>query len=509
MYTKSIIKLCFILQVMLCSIGAAQPVSLKSEYLSPMISAHGTLGAAWLPEVRLVSSQKVIEDEDLSLILRPEIDRQLSYLVGNVHGLEGGVALHTAKVSDIQAVEDLEGGLTRYRYTAELEMVLVNELAPSHGESISLSMIIPEQVDDESTFSIFDRYGADCNPNPHRSYQPENYWYYFRPRAYYCPLSEGAVDDPLMMDVELIFEVGAAEKHNISPKYEAYWSDGRLVVTAVYALVGGLLGEQGQENYEMVFKELIREYGAPSEINDGSLLESSRLDTNTPVVHATFETPRGPLEVHLFLINSLDTPSHHEGDELMGFVAEYNKLTQYSDLVIYNGHARYGSDNAKLNALGQAQPKHYQLFFVNTCGSYTYGLPRVKSLYESLNQDTEYPKAYLDLILNGMPAMGHEIAYMNLRYIKALVTAEESYFEILQSLYAKQQMLVLTDRASSSKGDAGAQGSTVTSSLRTVESVKPATSQGCDLPAGRSDHFALVLAVFVLIFRRLLSRGVA
>ena len=36
------------------------------------------------------------------------------------------------------------------------------------------------------------------------------------------------------------------------------WRDDKLIVTAVYALVGGLLAEQGQEAYQMVFKDLVR-----------------------------------------------------------------------------------------------------------------------------------------------------------------------------------------------------------------------------------------------------------
>ena len=52
-----------------------------------------------------------------------------------------------------------------------------------------------------------------------------------------------------------------------------------------------------------------------------------------------------------------------------------------------------------------------------------------------------------------MPAMGHEIAYMNLRYINALIQAQESYQSILKDMYSKQQMLVLSSRGIDAKND--------------------------------------------------------
>ena len=490
---------------MLCSTveSAAQEVnSLSVGSDRSVISAHGVNGEAWLPEVTIISSAKVSSQEDLYATLKPEIERQLSYLIGNIHGLEGGAALHEATISDLQALEDLESGETRYRYTAELDIVLAHQQVISAEEALSLPMILPERVDDQSLRALFDRYSRDCNPNPHKSYSSEHYWYYFRPRAFYCPLREGADGHPSLISAELSFTPRVEQLSERSPKYEAYWSDGRLVVTSVYALVGGLLGEQGEENYEMVFKELIREYGEPIKINDESVLGRSFVGLDKPVIHATFTTPRGPLEIHLFLINSLDTPSHREGDDLSSFVETYNELTRVSDLVIYNGHARYGSDNAKLDAIGQAQAQHHQLFFVNTCGSYTYGLPRVEAMYRELNQEAERPDQYLDLVLNGMPAMGHEIAYMNMRYINALVTAEESYLSILESLYPKQQMLVLSSPSAPSKADLGRAGGGEMSSLRTLEPIEPSRAQGCDAKTRhRSGLIYMIVALLLLILR--------
>lgn len=409
-----------------------------------VISAHGVSGRAWLPEVELIVPEIEHHEYDLLSTLKPQIISQLKYIVGQFNGLEGGLELHTLKISDLQKKAALAGGFTIYRYTAEFNAILSPTNLADLKQTTTLSVFLPKSVDPVSLTELYHQYGKDCVPNPFGQYSAESYWYYFRPQAYYCPLNQPEYDSTAKLySTNVYFDPVYQEQAEIMPNYEAMWKDNRLVVTAVYALVGGLLAEQGQESYQMVFQDLVRTYGTPISINKMSLLNAQRIDIDTPVIEAEFVTEHGILEVHLFLINSLDQPSHFEGDSLTSFFSDYNRLTQESDLIIYNGHARYGSNNSKLDALGQLTPSKHQLFFVNTCGSYTYGLPRLTKLSKDLNQAELYPSSYLDLVLNAMPAMGHEIAFMNLSFIHALVHQEDSYYSLLQRLYPKQQMLVL------------------------------------------------------------------
>ena len=439
--------LIYVITAFICLSGttsAAEDVEQQMMVERPLISAHGRVGRAWLPEVMIIADDIQADEEELFDALEPEIRKQLRYLVGNLHSVEGGLELHRAEISDVERVEKLADGQVRYRYSVSVNAVISKnpsiDLSGDH-----LSVVLPKRSDEEGLRAFFDQFGADCIPNPHKTYDAEHYWYYFRPLAYYCPLAtERAEEIETAFVTDVYFEEDRSETSDISPRYQDMWRDGKLEITAVYALVGGLLGEQGQEAYQMVFKELIRTYGTPLYIHDESLLNAGRLDIDRPVIHAIFETPKGPLEVHLFLINSLDEPSHEEGDPLQNFNEEYHQLMQVSDFMIYNGHARYGSDNAKLDQLGSVRSDHYQLFFVNTCASYNYGLPRIRGAYQKANQHTAQPDAFLDLILNAMPAMGHEIAYMNSYYINALVEGRASFKTLLADLYPKQQMLVLS-----------------------------------------------------------------
>ena len=430
--------------------SSAQNESDDSAPVKTMIatSIHGVAGVISLTEVPLIAPDVSSDSSELERELRPEIHRQLQYLVGNLHGIEGGLELHDAHIFDVEKLEKLEEDLARYQYSAEINGVIVKSSAPAPGERADIRVFLPERTDDASIQSLFDDYSADCVPNSLRTYKSETYWYDFRPNAFYCPLSDWDVEvhPEHLIKMMMTFEAAPLTTVETYPEYDAVWSDGKLVVTGVYALVGGLLAEQGQESYQIVFEEMVRTYGAPISINDPTLLDLNHIGTDTPVIDATFETPRGPLEVHLFLINSLDTPSHKEGDALKSFVKDYNELSKTSDLIIYNGHAHHGADNARLDAIGVFAPERYQVFFVNTCASYTYGLPRVRQRILDLNQDMPDPEAFLDMIVNGMPAMGHEIAYMNQRYIKALVDAKDSYQTILSDMYAQQQMLVLYDQ---------------------------------------------------------------
>ena len=439
-YVALSLSLCAGLEV--SSASAEEEVT--SRDITRAISLHGVTGTLTLPKVTLIAPDRDLADLEQQAEVRAEVSEQLRYLVGNLNGLEGGLELHRAEMNDLEKVELLDDESALYRYSAEINAVVKSsESAPS--EVTQIRGYLPARVDPQGLEAVFSTYGADCVPNSLRSYDPEVYWYDFRPNAFYCPLAgaAGGADLKHVVAVDMTLRAAPEIDTPLYPRYREFWRDGRLVVTAVYALVGGLLAEQGQEGYQMVFEEMVRTYGEPTSMNRPELLNDDHLDTDTPVIHATFETPRGPLELHLFLINSLETPSHVEGDDLSQFVEEYNELSSVSDFMIYNGHAHHGADNARLDELGIFAPRKHQLFFVNTCASYTYGLPQVQRRVLDLNRGEESPHEYLDMVVNAMPAMGHEIAYMNQRYIKALVSAEESYQSILADMYAQQQMLVL------------------------------------------------------------------
>ena len=511
----------YLLSVVLCAICVEPPVCIAFDkaqnsaqdsiqdhvqnHSRTVISVHGISGQLQVTEAFLLTEDHHIVEKNLIDILSPQINLQLKYLVGQIHGLEGGLELHKTQINELEKVEVLASGLAIYRYTATINAVLSSSWVINASESLSMSVYLPRQVDELSLKKIYDLYVKDCIPNPHRSYADTNYWYYFRPQAYYCPLREQHEGSSLISDqfinVDLVFTPNPQPNKELFPQYKEMWRDNRLVVTAVYALVGGLLGEQGQEAYQMVFKDLVRSYGEPIKINDESLLNRSILDVDTPFIEATFATPKGPLEVHLFLINSLDQPSHIEGGALNDFRARYNALTQTSDFIIYNGHARYGSDNAKLDALGETLAQHHQLFFVNTCASYTYGLPNATKRAFEANSAEARPNEYLDLIVNAMPAMGHEIAYMNLRYINALTKAQESYQSILEDMYSKQQMLVLTSRGIDAKNDLVNQNfNQEQAELHMGE--KQQVSSGCDATqntAARMPYYALIVLFLVFI----------
>ena len=493
----------YILSLIFCLIQLSPMVCLAFETIPSTqripISVHGVSGQLDIIESFLIAEE--IDSQDLVKALRPQINLQLKYLVGQIHGLEGGLELHLTKINELEKLESLSNGLARYRYTATINAVLSSAWVLSSDESLSLSLYLPKQVDELSLKAIYDRYSSDCIPNPHRSYADTNYWYYFRPQAYYCPLREQQQASEQLISIDLIFTPHPKQTSEVYPRYDSMWSDGKLVVTSVYALVGGLLGEQGQEAYEMVFKDLVRTYGTPIEINNESLLNRAILDIDTPIIEATFTTPKGPLEVHLFLINSLDKPSHYDGDELTNFIDHYNALTQVSDLVIYNGHARYGSDNTKLDAIGTSLAQHHQLFFVNTCASYTYGMPNSTQRVYEVNQEKTRPSDFLDLIVNAMPAMGHEIAYMNLRYINALVLAQESYQSILKDMYPKQQMLVLSSQDNDLKNDrVQSDPAQVEAELRIA---KGQSASGCDAHKNSACMpFYILLILFLIVTRR-------
>ena len=481
------------------------------------IAMHGTAGRAVLNHLTLIAPD-FPDTETLSVDLRPYMHKQLQYLVGNLHGFEGGVELHNFEIITLQkqdlsslALDSLEEGLASYQYSVAVDALILSSLAPEAGQSKIFPVFLPQKVDEVSLKALFDTYGPDCNPNPHKSYKAQTYWYDFRPQAYYCVLNQSTdLNPPYLIQTDMHFTAFTSQKQEISPDYQAIWSDGKLVVTAVYALVGGLLGEQGQEGYQQVFKDLVRTYGKPSYINHDFLVDARRIDIDTPVIDALFDTPRGPLEVHLFLINSLENPSHVDGDELETFVEDYNVWTQQSDLVIYNGHAHHGRDNANLDALGVFSPNHYQIFYVNTCASYTYGLPRIQEQYRLLNQETVHPRGFLDLVVNGMPAMGHEIASMNGRYIHALVEAQESYPRLLEGMYSKQQMLVLYNQDAPSLVSKSDQSSVLNDSnssrFTSVDvdqnQLKSIRQSGCQLGSSSSSHHLWIGLMMLMFFLR-------
>ena len=191
------------------------PNSLRDQ----IISAHGTAGRAWLPHVELIAENLDEEGDLLLASLQPQIERQLKYLVGQFHGLEGGVELHQIEITDVRKQHVLDQVLAQYRYSVEMNAILAKTVIPKGSERTQLSFWLPNRVNDENLTMIFDEYHRDCVPNPHKSYSEDHYWYYFRPSAYYCSLNQPDLkESDGVTRVELLFDPIIARTESTGPR---------------------------------------------------------------------------------------------------------------------------------------------------------------------------------------------------------------------------------------------------------------------------------------------------
>lgn len=409
----------------LSACGRSEPIASEVAF----DSAHAVALDGVIPEGRIVTGPFGL------LGIRGEIEAQLRFAVGQLNGMNAAPDLERLELS-LHGSRLRPDGRTEVSYAASLVVSWPRETP--FPESVTL--VLPAGGDWGAQLAFLARYGkedgaASCLAAGAHDVSIRNFWYHYRPAAVACPLKEARSGDAdLVARLPLALALSRRNTEGKAPEYAKVWEDGALLVTAVFSKdKAGSTDDWdgGVAAYLELHDSLVARYGPPSSTNlaPGEAPSAARDD-----IRLVFPTAAGPLDVHIYLIESL-------GRVDAAFRRKYGERTRRSDLVAYSGHSDLGANIRALARLGSVVAGQYQIFFVNGCDTFVYVDRALHDARQRANPAAG-PDKYLDVISNAMPAYFSESADGVLAVVDGLVGRTKTYGEILSGFPADQRAAV-------------------------------------------------------------------
>jgi hypothetical protein len=425
---------------------ACGPVFGESVATDELSSVHARAAMGQITAGIVVGPDLKAEAPDFAVQAEALVREQLRYSVGFLNGRKGAPSLQRTKITSVTRVGAAGPGLAQYKYSAELSLILGH--SPENDAAKELEMLLPAQVDTAFLTGFLARYKVDCVSNLRDKPTLETFFYYYRPEAFFCPITQSKkpLDTASVQHVKLALE-SQPEGPTTYPEYDAIWNDGKLVYTGVFMQVDGAFGDIGRESYGSTVRELTETFGVPTiEVPKGMTAKDLANQVRAVNVQPSelalrFASPKGPVEVHLYLLAKLTEPEVSVPD----FANRYGASVENSDLVAFSGHASYGLDVERFSKLGRFKSGQYQMFLLNACDSFAYEAPVLREAHLAINKAAAAPASFFDLVVNAMPAPAHEIPGVTMSFVRAFAEGKQSYKEILATINEEQRAVVLYD----------------------------------------------------------------
>jgi hypothetical protein len=420
---KLIAGLCLILTAAACSSELPQSSKIKYD-AAYSIALNGK-----------IAEGKILSPSDDLFTIKSLIRNQLYYTVGQLNGYDGVADLSKNQVK-ISSVTPASGDSGNFVVTYQATLFVSWDKGTPVPESLALTMpVLPTEEGIDRFMTI---YAQDCRDD--FSHEPEsgNFWYYYRPKAFGCLLSDPqhVASESVVTRFPMTFEPSTEQTSGKSPEYGKIWEDGKLVATTIFAYNKPEEDHQydvATYAFNSFYRGLIQQYGKPIS-SVPALAEGEVPGPNTDRIELVFQTPRGQLDIGMMLVDGIRALT----TEQMDF---YSRRTQNSDFVSYSGHSGLGANIRALTRLGTFVPNQYQLFFINGCDTFAYVDDALREAHAAVNPEFGADK-FFDVITNSMPSYFHANAEGNLTIIDSLIKTTATYREILGAIDPAQRAVV-------------------------------------------------------------------
>lgn len=353
---------------------------------------------------------------------RKAIVSQLFYMIGALT-TEYGANGQVGRVETTDVSETIEGSLKRISYTAKLPVAWPKSVrVPS-----TYPIVLPRDVTKLDAFSV--KYDGTCGKS---KYGPETFWHDFNPNQQGCHNDEA---DTVTTIARVTPSSNVTEGNY--PEYAKVWEDGTLQAVAIfgYADKGGAndLGENAFNDFVTKTKDLIEGATSRENLKSASIFKDVTLAGTVKV-----QGSDRMVTVTALLIDAL----RESGPD---FARRYEPLSESADLVIYNGHSALSLNTNALARMGKVAPKHYQLFFFNSCDTYAYLDTKLFERRRDVNgTDDPMGTRYLDVATNVLPSYFVNYASSSVAFLRALLRRDtpQSYNQIMSVLPSDQVVVV-------------------------------------------------------------------
>jgi hypothetical protein len=365
---------------------------------------------------------------DVSWNDQQTIQDQLLYTIGHLNEDRSVGRLDALTLSNIQ--KTTENGKTKITYHAVLPV--------AWGSKTNLpktyEFTLPKDVSQAGQQAFTAAHKDTCVDWSAHEVDQGSMWYYFRPGAAACSLTDDeVVKSPVTITTS---PLNTTKKY---PEYHRVWEDNRLEVVAIFGKyeIGGKAGDVGVTAFNTFVKKM------KADLKDASLVttpanvsDTPGPDTNDVTLERTL--PDGKtVKVTALMVDAIT-------DVWPGFKDRYEALTPTADMIAYNGHAGLGQNVRALAKMGSWLPQKYQMFFMNGCDTFAYVDGSLAMTRTRLNPDDPTGTKYLEFVTNAMPSPFASMADASIALIDGLMStaAPKSYDEMFVNIQRSEVVLV-------------------------------------------------------------------
>ena len=389
-----------------CTSGALEPRERVATSTQRFESAEATL-------IEFEMDGQLLADTNDPAALRPLIDAQLMYAVGQLNGERAVGWYERLEVSAISATASPSG---RYdvRYRAKLPVAWGAPALPA-----TYTLLLPASLAPEDQVRFTEKYGTTCvDPDGgdlNASGRPDagRMFLFYRPQRQGCALAPEDV-------VQISARVSPSAENTTGkyPEYHRIWEDGALDFVAVFGIE---IQDTPSDPGVKAFDDFLR--SADAFLATLQTDETKRTTTRTIIdgrrqtrIEAVLADGRA-VHVDAILIGP------QLANESAAFDAWYDAASFRADVIFYSGHAAHGANVRSLMTKGTFQPKKYLVWVVNGCDTLAYVDRTLAERRAALNPDDRSGTKYMDTVSNVLGAwfrMGDETA---IRFVRDIVTA--------------------------------------------------------------------------------------
>lgn len=320
---------------------------------------------------------------------------------------------------DIKSIDENEEGLRVVKYKASGRLLIQKKAAAKMVKDGELRLQLP--------YDISKVYLKKCTDSHYTSFG--DYWYFWDPFREGCEkLLQPGITHEVVVNVREITATPREQTPNLN-RLHGDNGDGELM--RVYVLNGfsdssSESADEGRENFEQV-RQVFEERGFDIE----NVNRSPRIPRN--VYTKTFARDGKTMRVEVIhQLSNTDISA-----DAKTFARTFKEAIAEGDLIIYLGHSGLGANldisnlNQKLKDMGEGGikfPKNkYQIFFFDSCSSYSYYLPHFRDFK---------PAGKIDIISYGLSSYFATSTYVFGALIDKTVNLDEpeSWETILRSM---------------------------------------------------------------------------
>jgi hypothetical protein len=309
----------------------------------------------------------------------------ISKLIGP-NAVTGGVGAPRTQMKIKILSSEVEDGLVTIRYSNSGKMILNEKAAKKLIAKGTLNLPLPTNP--------YEIYNEKCTDEHYNSFG--DFWYFYDPFRRGC---EYLSKEPMATKVEIKITENEYKKLDLTPKLPQLRGDNgngdlfSIYIISGYYEDGSDKNDPGFENFEEIrntFEDM------------GFTVKSKGINTNKPlnIYTKSIELDNGKIievEVkHLLIDTGIETRSKV-------FAKFFKEAVEEGDLIVYGGHSGLGA-NLDIPSLEQKagafkfDPKKKQVFFFDSCSSYSYYLEHFAA---------EKTKSKIDIISNGLSSYFH------------------------------------------------------------------------------------------------------